>query len=201
MTTRQIVGDLSGLPASGWGTKSQWFWGILGFMAIEGMGFLLAMGCYLYLMSQAASWPLRGSPPDLLYGSLLTVVMLLSLLPNAWVARVASQKKLGPTLTGLVVMSLIAVACLAIRAFEFQHLETRWDSDAYGSIVWALLLLHTTHLVTDFIDTVVLAVFCFTHEVDEERFSDVDTNAVYWGFVVAAWLPIYALVYWAPRLR
>lgn len=199
--SRQIVGDLSHLPASGWGTRSQWFWGIVGFMAIEGMGFLLAMGCYLYLMSNAASWPLRGSPPDLLYGSLLTLVMLLSLLPNAWVAKVASQKKLGPTLVGLVVMCLVAMLCLAIRAFEFQHLEVRWDSDAYGSIVWALLLLHTTHLVTDFLDTVVLAVFCFTHEVDEERFSDVDINAVYWGFVVAAWLPIYALVYWAPRLR
>jgi cytochrome c oxidase subunit 3 len=199
--SRQIVGDLSHLPASGWGTKSQWFWGIVGFMAIEGMGFLLAMGCYLYLMSNAASWPLRGSPPDLLYGSLLTLVMLLSLLPNAWVGKAASQKKLVPTLIGLVVMCLIAVACLAIRAFEFQHLQTRWDSDAYGSIVWALLLLHTTHLVTDFADTVVLAVFCFTHEVDEERFSDVDINAVYWAFVVAAWLPIYALVYWAPRLR
>jgi cytochrome c oxidase subunit 3 len=199
--TRQIVGDLSDLPAHGWGTKSQWFWGVLGFMAIEGMGFALAMGCYLYLMSGAASWPLRGSPPDLLYGSLLTVLMLLSLLPNAWVGKVAADKKLGPTLVGLVVMSLIALACLGIRVFEFQHLETRWDSDAYGSIVWALLLLHTTHLVTDFIDTVVLAVFCVTHEVDEERFSDVDLNAVYWAFVVVVWLPIYVLIYWAPRLR
>jgi heme/copper-type cytochrome/quinol oxidase subunit 3 len=198
---RQIVGDLAGLPASGWGTKSQWFWGIVGFMAIEGMGFLLALGCYLYLMSGAKTWPMDAPAPDLFYGSLLTVVMLLSLLPNFWVGKVASQRKLGPTLVGLVVMSLVAVACLAIRAFEFQHLNVRWDSNAYGSIVWALLLLHSTHLVTDFADTVVLAVFCFTHEVDEERFSDVDINVVYWAFVVAAWLPIYALIYWAPRLR
>src|SRR3569833_1109124 len=125
--TRQIVGDVSDLPASGWGTRSQWFWGIMGFMAIEGMGFLLAMGCYLYLMSNAGSWPLRGSPPDLLYGSLLTIVMLLSLLPNLWVAKVASQKKLVPTQVGLVVMSLIALVCLGIRVFEFQHLQVRWD--------------------------------------------------------------------------
>jgi len=198
---RQIVADLASLPASGWGTKSQWFWGVAGFMAIEGMGFLLAMGSYLYLMSGAKTWPMDAPPADLLWGSLLTLVMVLSLLPNAWVGKAASQKRLGPTLVGLVVMSLVAVGCLAIRAYEVQHLNVRWDHNAYGSIVWALLVLHTTHLVTDFADTAVLAVFCFTHEVDEERFSDVDTNVIYWAFVVFAWLPIYALIYWAPRLR
>jgi cytochrome c oxidase subunit I+III len=29
---------------------------------------------------------------------------------------------------------------------------------------------------------------------------DVEDNAVYWYFVVAAWLPIYGVIYWAPRL-
>jgi heme/copper-type cytochrome/quinol oxidase subunit 3 len=198
---REIVGDVSDLPASAWGTQSTWFWGILGFMAIEGMGFLLAMGAYLYLMSGAASWPLRGSPPNLLYGSLLALVLLASLIPNAWVTKQANRRSLGGIRLGLVIMCLVGVLCLAVRAFEFMNLRTRWDADAYGSIVWCLMLLHTTHLVTDFIDTVVLAVFCFTHPVDEERFSDVNFNAVYWAFVVAAWMPIYALIYWAPRLR
>ena len=56
---------------------------------------------------------------------------------------------------------------LVIRAFEFAHLNTRWDQDAYGSVAWTLMLLHTTHLITDFVDTVFLAVFLFTHRVDE----------------------------------
>jgi cytochrome c oxidase subunit III len=28
----------------------------------------------------------------------------------------------------------------------------------------------------------------------------VQDNAMYWSFVVAAWLPIYACIYWIPRL-
>ncbi len=27
-----------------------------------------------------------------------------------------------------------------------------------------------------------------------------DDDSVYWAFVVLTWLPIYALIYWAPRV-
>ena len=40
----------------------------------------------------------------------------------------------------------------------------------------------------------------FTGPIEERRFVDVSENAVYWYFVVAAWLPIYGVLYWAPRL-
>jgi cytochrome c oxidase subunit I+III len=36
--------------------------------------------------------------------------------------------------------------------------------------------------------------------MDEHRFVDVSENTMYWYFVVASWLPIYALIYLAPRL-
>ena len=75
-----------------------------------------------------------------------------------------------------------------------------WDRDAYGSIVWLLLGLHTTHIVTDFLDSAVLTVLMFIGPIEEKRFVDVEENAVYWYFVVLAWLPIYGVIYWAPRL-
>jgi heme/copper-type cytochrome/quinol oxidase subunit 3 len=62
-----------------------------------------------------------------------------------------------------------------------------------------LLGLHTTHLVTDVADSVVLAVLMFTGPLEGSRFADVSENAMYWYFVVAAWVPIYAILYLAPR--
>ena len=38
---------------------------------------------------------------------------------------------------------------LAIRGYEFANLNVRWDANAYGSILWVILGLHTTHLATD----------------------------------------------------
>ena len=87
-----------------------------------------------------------------------------------------------------------------VRVFEFAHLNVMWDHDAYGSIVWLLLGLHTTHIVTDFLDSGVLTALMFTGPIEEHRFVDVEENAVYWYFVVLAWLPIYGVIYWAPRL-
>jgi len=76
-----------------------------------------------------------------------------------------------------------------------------WDANAYGSIVWLLLGLHTIHLLTDLGDTIVLAVLMFTrHGTVGKRLGDVADNATYWNFVVASWLPIYFLIYWVPRL-
>jgi heme/copper-type cytochrome/quinol oxidase subunit 3 len=46
----------------------------------------------------------------------------------------------------------------------------------------------------------VLAVLMFSGPVEEHRFVDVEENAVYWYFVVLTWLPIYGVIYWAPRL-
>jgi heme/copper-type cytochrome/quinol oxidase subunit 3 len=92
------------------------------------------------------------------------------------------------------------VAFIAVRFYEFTHLNVRWDTNAYGSIVWTLLGLHFVHLLTDFFDTVVLAVLMFTGPLEGKRFVDVAENGMYWYFVVGAWLPIYAVIYWAPRL-
>ena len=46
-----------------------------------------------------------------------------------------------------------------------------------------------------------LSALMFTRHGDMiRRFSDVNDNAVYWDFVVVSWLPIYALIYWFPRV-
>jgi cytochrome c oxidase subunit I+III len=197
--TQRIVGDLSGLDTSGFGSRTVVWWGILCFILIEGCAFALAGGSYLFLMSHTDPWP-PHLLPNLLATLALTAAMLLSEIPNVWTRRVAHQQKERATQIGLIVMSLAGLLILGLRFWEFTQLNVRWDDNAYGSIVWALIILHTTHLITDLGDTVVLTVFTFTHEVDTDRFSDVTDNCLYWHFVVLAWLPIHALIYWVPRL-
>lgn len=198
--TLRIVGDLSKLPDSGFGPRTPIWWGVLCFILIEGGAFALAAGSYFFLMSHTRPWPPAAYPPSLTAGLLLTALMLLSEIPNALTRRAARAQKERPAQIGLIVASLIGVLLLALRFWEFHSLNIRWDDNAYGSIVWALLLLHTTHLITDWADTVILAIFTFTNEVDTDRFSDVADNCLYWHFVVIAWLPIYAIIYWVPRL-
>jgi len=191
--------DVSELPTYGFGPKSGPWWGAMGFIALEGMGFAIAAGAYLYLVAVNAKWPL-GPAPSLWAGTAMTVVLVLSVAPNMWTNRVAHRHDLRGGRVGLVVMSAIGIATLVIRGFEFLYIHTRWYTDAYGSIVWFVLGLHTLHLATDLGDTVVLCVLMFTRHAQPKRFSDVTDNVFYWNFVVLAWLPLYVLLYWVPRL-
>jgi heme/copper-type cytochrome/quinol oxidase subunit 3 len=114
--------------------------------------------------------------------------------------RAAKREQLGHVRFWLIVMSAIGFLAIAVRGFEFKELHVRWDENAYGSITWFVLGLHATHLITDLGDTCVLAALMFTRHVNAKRFSDVSDNAFYWYFVVGAWVPLYALLYGAPRL-
>ncbi|EJZ18442.1 cytochrome c oxidase subunit 3 (plasmid) [Rhizobium sp. Pop5] len=197
----RIALDLSKLPPHGMGTASLTFWGTSAFMLIEGTGFALAIAVYFYLMSLAPQWPIEAPPPDLLAGTILTLLLLVSAVPNIFISRWAKQRDLRKVRAGLVVMAILGLLPLVLRAFEFSALHIGWDDDAYGSIVWTLLGLHTTHIVTDIVDTIVLACLMFSkHGDNARRYGDVEDNALYWNFVVLIWLPIYGCIYWVPRL-
>jgi cytochrome c oxidase subunit I+III len=120
--------------------------------------------------------------------------------PNALTKRAAEKLDLAKTQLWLVISFLFAVSFCVVRALEFTTLNCWWDSNAYGSIVWTLLGLHTTHFVTDAIDTGVLAAIMFTDRVDANRFVDISENAFYYYFVIVSWLPLYAVIYLAPRV-
>lgn len=191
--------DVSRLPTVVFGHRSLMWWGTLGMMAIEGTVFALAVMAYFYLRSHQATWPITAPPPDLLWGTLNTVVMLVSFVPAHLAKRAAGRLDVRRVQLWLAVSVVFGVAFCVIRGFEFAALNVRWDSNAYGSVVWLLLGLHTTHIVTDLIDTIVLTVLFFTGPLDGKRYVDVSENSFYWYFVVAAWIPIYLIIYWGGR--
>jgi heme/copper-type cytochrome/quinol oxidase subunit 3 len=194
--------DLADLPTHGFSHRSLTWWGIIGFMLIEGSAFLLAIVTYFFLMSHQLEWaPRPWLPPDLLAGTLFTAVLLLSEIPNSMIKRAALAYDLATVQKLLLVMTLIGIPLFVLRGFEFNSLNVHWYDNAYGSILWALLLLHTTHILTDWVDTVVLWALMHTPHGDEpRRMVDTDENALYWRFVWLSWLPIYLLIYWVPRV-
>ena len=193
--------DVSALPSYRFSHASLMYWGMMGLIAIETSAFALAVATYFYLWSQAPRWPLAAPAPDLRWGTLNVLILLASVWPNHWTKRVAEHGEEGAIRVGLVLCALFGVALIVVRALEFTALNCRWDADAYGSVVWLLLGLHTTHLVTDVYDTMVLAaLFFFSRPLEGRRHVDVSENSLYWYFVVWSWLPIYAVIYLAPRL-
>jgi len=194
--------DVADLPTHKFGPSSLTWWGIIAFMVIEGGFFMLTFAAYFFLMGHEQGWPPEGrQPPDLLAGTLFTLIILISEYPNTLVKRAAKAGDV-PTIRRLLpVMVGVGIVLLIIRGFEFNSLNCRWTDDAYSSIIWALLLLHATHLITDWGDTVVLTALMYTPVAYEGRRQvDVDENSLYWRYVWLLWIPIYLMIYWIPRL-
>jgi cytochrome c oxidase subunit 3 len=197
-----FTADLSGLHTHGFGHRSVTWWGVMAFFLIEGTAFVLAIAAYFFLMNQEQAWPPPPiRPPDLLAGTLFTILLLLSEIPNSIAKHAAEHGELRKLRWMLIVAATIGALLLVIRGFEFGSLNVSWTDNAYGSVIWMLLLLHATHIATDWVDTLVLAFLMHgPHGVEGRRFVDCSENAMYWRFVWLAWLPMYFLIYWLPRL-
>jgi heme/copper-type cytochrome/quinol oxidase subunit 3 len=191
--------DASQYPDNAFGTRTLTWWGTLGILLIEGTVFALAIVTYFYLRSRVEMWPPNLPPPALLYGTINTLILLVSLWPNQMAKWAAEEEDLAKTRLWVVVAQVFTIAFLVVRVFEFGSLNCRWYTNAYGSAVWALISLHTAHLATEAVETAVILALFFVGPIQKKRFTDVEDNSFYWYFVVASWIPIYLVIYWAPR--
>ena len=192
--SRPVV-DVGKLPAFAFHHRSVVWWGTMGLIVIEGTMFAMLIAAYLFLKGRSPHWPPGHFPPVLLWGTLNTVLLLASAVPNHLAKRAAERLDLR-----LGVALAIGHVLNVVRVLEFRVLNVWWDDNAYGSIVWTLLGFHTFHILTDFIDTLALLVLLFTGPIEESHFVDAAENSMYWYFVVISWLPIYAVIYLVPRL-
>lgn len=197
--TRTAI-DISTLPSFAFGHRSILWWATMGMCLIEGTAFVLLGAAYIFLKWRVPDWPPGVAPPQLGWATATTLLSLASIVPNQLTKRAAEQLDLAKVRLWISVCVLFGLAFCVTRAMEFTALNCWWDTNAYGSIVWTLLGIHTVHVVTDLMDTAVLAVMFFVAPLDANRFVDASENAFYWYFVVITWLPIYGLLYLSPRL-
>ena len=191
--------DVAGLRDSAFGHKGLIWWGTTGFMVIEGSMFVLAFIVYFYLRLRESSWPPIQPNPDLLVPTINLVLMLVSCVPGQLAKWAAEQCDIQGVRRWLLVLTLLATATVILRVFEYPGLNCRWDDNAYGSIVWVLLSLHTMHLATDTVDSYVLLALAHRKPATRKRFVDFAENSMYWYFIVVSFVPVYLTVYWAPR--
>jgi cytochrome c oxidase subunit 3 len=207
MSTRAVI-DISELPKHEFDTYDPVWWGNNLLLAIETSMFGILIATYYYLRQNFELWPppvaqltatLRPLP-QLTYGTLNTIVLVLSCGPMVLTDIAARRGNRGVAKLGLVVCVICGLAALVLRSFEYSAVYFRWDSNAYGSIVWFMLGMHMLHLLVMTIESALLGAWIFTREFDMKHRVDIVTLAVYWYWVTVIWLILYAIIYFTPRL-
>jgi heme/copper-type cytochrome/quinol oxidase subunit 3 len=192
--------DVSGLPSVAFGPSNTTWLANVFYMAIEGMMFALMFASYFYLRTRTQEWPAGHLPPAITYGALNAAIFLISVVPARWVQKRAPAGDRVAIRNGLIILSLFALVATVIRVFEFASLNCRWSDDAYSSTVWVLIGLHTGHLLTELIETLVITVMSFTTKMEGTRLADAAINSDYWYFVVITGLIVDLLIYGSTRI-
>src|ERR1700750_1818306 len=121
--TRRPSLDISQLPTVVFEARSIMSWAMFGMMMIEGTMFCIVLATYFYLRTRSSDWPPGTNPPALLFGSLNTGILIVSLIPNLWAAKVAKQGNASKARTATWIMALIGLANLVVRVYEFKSLN------------------------------------------------------------------------------
>ena len=177
------------------------WWGNLLMMLIEGAAFALMIVAYYYIRRNFNTWPPeRTYLPDMGVSTANLVLMLVSVIP-IWYASKLAFEHAPPERIARWMMLVVAfgLAAIVLRAFELRGLHTRYDSNAYGSITWMLLVTHLAHLVAGSLETFLIGLVMLIGPVERKHYTDTTVMAAYWYFVVGSWVVLWLVVFVSVR--
>jgi cytochrome c oxidase subunit III len=178
------------------------WWGNRLVMIIEAAGFAILIATYFYIPHNFDTWPpARTQLPDLPIPTLNVAILVVSVLPMWYAAKLAVKHDRAKVIGSLLFVCVVfGIAAAVLRILEFKAVHTRWDANAYGAIVWSILGVHFAHIIAVTFETLSIAILMFIGPVEEKSYVDVTANAVYWYVVALSWVVFYALLFLAPRI-
>jgi cytochrome c oxidase subunit III len=184
--------DVSALPSVAFGKRTPVWWGIVLFCVIEGTTLAMMFFSYLYVRGNFDAWPPSAviRPwPDIL----CTATLLASLLPMWLCRKAAMDMDLHRTRRWLLVGTFLSVVAVPLRGWQIMALPFPWDENAYASVVWTTIGFHCVEGLAGVLENVFLTALLYRGPVEKKHFEDVESNILFWAFVVLVWVPFAAL--------
>lgn len=193
--------DVSHLPTTTFGSRELVWWGTLAFLFIEGTTLFICVVSYFYLLRNEATWPPEHTlRPDLFWPTVHVVLLVASNLVAVQADRAARRFELGRLRLLLGVLIGVAAVSVALRWVDLLALNVRWDTNAYGSVVWFTAGLHGTLIAAELGELAVMLGLLSSSRREDKHYSDASDVAFYWYWLTASWVPLYFMLYVSPRL-
>lgn len=201
--SERLVLDVSAYPSLVKGPRGALWWAFSGLILIEVVLFTGLIATYYYLKFLNPHWPPAGDKlPMRVLPTINTLVLICSSFAIYYADTSISERgdKRGMVM-GLVASLLLGVTFLVLKVVEYSQVEYFWDSHAYGSIVWTMIVFHSSHVLSVVLKTSVVLALAYRGHWTKERCQGIKVNGLYWHFVVVIWIPLYFTIYWSPRLH
>jgi cytochrome c oxidase subunit 3 len=189
------------LPMGSAGKHASGWFGILALIVTEGSLFFYLLLCYFYLAMQApVAWP-PGGPPRLMVPALNTLVLLASSLAVWASERAIKRGRRAIALTAMAVAIALGTAFVVVQLGEWRNKAFSLTTHQYGSLYFTITGFHLLHVVIGLGVLLFLFLWMALGYFDERRHAALTIGGVYWHFVDAVWLFVFASLYLTPYLR
>jgi len=169
------------------------------FIASEAMVFMGLFFSYYYLGHGQPRWPI-GNPPSLTLPTAMVIVLLSSCIVLWAGGRLLRQERDLPARGALLLTILLGCGFLILNALDYDS-EARLQpvtQNPYTSIFYTINGVHAAHLILGILFLLYAAVLPRLGPTEKPPHSSYRNAAMYWYFVTAVWLVMYAVMYIGP---
>ncbi len=185
---------------SGAHVRSGWY-GMWWLIATEAALFGYLLFGYVYSLIQVSGpWPPDGGP-SLKLALPNTLILLASSVAVVVAEKRARRNDRTWLIGGLLIALVLGLIFIGVQLMEWSDKPFSPTSHLYGSYYFTITGFHMAHVVVGLLMLAALAVWALRGEFAQHCSEPVSIGALYWHFVDAVWLVVFATFYLLPLLR
>lgn len=189
------------VPVKGEGRSTPW-WGMVCLIMTEGTIFAALIGSYFFYRAASKQWPPPGiEQPKLTLSIIMSFVLWGSSIPMLFAERGIKHGNQARLRLGLMAAWIMGAAFLGYSMKDFSELKFRWGENAYSSIYYTTVGLHTFHVFVGLVMSAVVQIKAWLGKFSEERHVTVQVYGMYWHFVDAVWLFVMPTFILSPHIK
>ncbi len=188
-------------PATRRRTYSTAVWGMAALILTEAMIFAVLLAAYFFLRASAVTWPPPNVElPDVRLAIPFSVFLWASSIPIFWAEASLRRGRVGRCKVGLALSFVMGAAFLGYTIFDFNELHYGWRDNAYASIFYTIVGLHAAHVIVGLAMSSIVQLKAWLGRYDAGRYASAEVFFLYWHFVDAVWIFVFASLILLPHL-
>lgn len=194
------VSEPQAMPVGPTVWRGMGMWGMWTVIATEAALFAYLLFSYFYLGAQGSPGWLLEPHPSLTYALPSTVVALISCALTWWGVRAVLTDRRPVALLAFIAALILGIVFVGLEILDWHAKPFHLGTSSYSSIYFVTTGLDLVHWLVGLGLFFFLILWTALGYFGSRRSLVVTVSALYWYFITALWLAIFATFYLSPYL-
>jgi cytochrome c oxidase subunit III len=170
--------------------------GVMIWLGSEVMFFSGLFAALFTIRAHLQQWPPGHTKLDVLQAGIFTMILISSSFTMQRAVWLQERDRRASAKRWVWGTFILGAMFLSNQIYEWTHLTTRWNTNAYGSIFFITTGLHGLHVFLGLVAMTFLAIRMKGREhSDPGELSNFQAVSYYWHFVDVVWIGLYSCLF------